>query len=300
MATLATDWLARVAAIKQWAQGDTRAPHKPLLILYGIGRLLRFGASQVTFREAEEPLKRLIDTYGPPGSRPTPHYPFRRLENDGLWEVRIVDGTGDPGERVGDLRRAAEGRFNPDFEQALTDPATRAAIVGFLLDEHFAPSLHDDLLEDAGIDAVELYSPTIERRTERRRRDPAFRSEVMAAYEYRCAFCGYDGRLESTTVGLDAAHVRWHALGGPDAINNGLSLCTIHHKLFDQGAMGLDPDRRILVSRQFVGRGNAAEKWVLALAGAPLTGPQPGDPPPAPEHIAWHTTQVFRGPARVA
>lgn len=40
-------------------------------------------------------------------------------------------------------------------------------------------------------------------------RDPAFRPEVLEAYEYCRAFCGYDGWLSGVAVGLDAAHVRW-------------------------------------------------------------------------------------------
>ncbi len=46
------------------------------------------------------------------------------------------------------------------------------------------------------------------------RRDRAFREQVMVAYEYRCAFCGYDGRLRNAAVGLDAAHVQWWAFDG--------------------------------------------------------------------------------------
>jgi len=63
--------------------GGVRAPHKPLLLLYAIGRLFRFGKSEVTFREAEEPLRRLILSYGPPGAGGTPQYPFRRWRTMG-------------------------------------------------------------------------------------------------------------------------------------------------------------------------------------------------------------------------
>lgn len=294
-----TDTLQRVAAIKQWSRGGIRAPHKPLLILYGIGRLLATGSSRMAFAEAEEPLKRLLVAYGPPGVGETPQYPFARLQNDGLWRVEMLDGSGDPGERLADLRRAAVGQFTPDVEAALADPVTRTAIVEHLLEEHFPPSLHDDLLADLGIDPGELIG-VVHRIDRTRRRNPAFRDQVLVAYEYRCAFCGFDGRLGPATVGLDAAHVRWHALEGPDELDNGLSLCTIHHKLFDKGALGLDPDHRILVSEGFVGRGEAAERVVLHLAGIPIVGPQRGLPPPADDHIDWHRTQVFHGPARVA
>jgi len=293
------DWLRRVAGIKQWSQGGVRAPHKPLLLLYAIGRLYRFGTSEVTFREAEEPLRRLILTYGPPGAGGTPQYPFRRLENDGLWRVTITGGA-DPGERVQGLRQTASGRLSPDFELALTDPVLRSAVVQLLLDRHFPPSLHDDLLADVGLEPGDLTLAWDQPAAGKPKRDPLFRGRVLVAYEYRCAFCGYDGRLATDPVGLDAAHIRWHGFDGPDTVDNGMGLCTLHHKLFDQGAMGLDPDHRVLVSRHFVGRGPTAEGLVLGLVGRPLQGPQPGEAPPAPEHVAWHRKQVFREPARVA
>nr|WP_244301910.1 MULTISPECIES: hypothetical protein [Microbispora] len=33
------DWVERVAGIKPWKRHGERAPHKPLLLLYALGRL---------------------------------------------------------------------------------------------------------------------------------------------------------------------------------------------------------------------------------------------------------------------
>jgi putative restriction endonuclease len=110
--------------------------------------------------------------------------------------------------------------------------------------------------------------------------------------------CGYDGRLGATTVALDAAHVRWHAFDGPDELKNAVCLCTLHHKLFDLGAVGISDDRGMVVSAQFVGRGEVAERLVTGLVGQALHEPQRGIPPPIDEHVGWHQRQVFRPPAR--
>lgn len=53
---------------------------------------------------------------------------------------------------------------------------------------------------------------------------------VLQAYGYVCAMCGWDGRVGQQAVGLAAAHVRWHGHEGPDTVDNGLSLCDLHHK----------------------------------------------------------------------
>lgn len=126
------------------------------------------------------------------------------------------------------------------------------------------------------------------------------RDLVLSAYEYRCTFCGYDGKIGTVPVGLEAAHVRWWAFGGPDDVDNGLCLCSLHHKLFDKGVLEVDEGHCILVSQQFVGHSPAAREQVVELAGRPLIGPQPGVRPVATDHRDWHTSQVFHGTPRPA
>ena len=43
--------------------------------------------------------------------------------------------------------------------------------------------------------------------------------------------------IKSIFVGLEAAHIRWHQFSGPDINENGLALCSIHHRLFERGAL---------------------------------------------------------------
>ncbi len=54
--------------------------------------------------------------------------------------------------------------------------------------------------------------------------------------------------------------MRWWSHDGPDEVDNGLCLCSLHHKLFDRGVLGLGEDRRILVSQRFVGRSEAGRR----------------------------------------
>ncbi len=297
-------WLERVGAMRQWQTRGTHAPHKPLLILYALAQLQRTGSSRVRFVDAEGSLKQLLVEYGPPGTRPTPQYPFVRLVNDGLWEV-ATDEDGTPSENVGELRSSgATGHFNPEFEAALTGaPGLGALVARFLLDREWEESLHSDICEAVGLDIEGLEVGAARTRAaalanERRRRDPAFRQSVLVAYEFRCAMCGYDGWIDGESVGLDAAHVRWWAHEGPDTVDNGLCLCSLHHKLLDRGVIGVSVGHTVTVSRQFVGRSQAASRLVLDLVDRPLAQPQPGEPPPEAAHITWHTEQVFRGPSR--
>ena len=52
---------------------------------------------------------------------------------------------------------------------------------------------------------------------------------------------------------LDAAHIVGDAdPRGAAAVTNGLSLCTIHHRAFDQNLVGVSPDYEVHVSRRLL------------------------------------------------
>lgn len=293
------DWLARAAKLRQWTRNGTRAPHKPLLLLYALGRFQEDTESGLRYTAVEQDLQRLLTEYGPP-NKTTPAYPFHHLVGDGVWEVRTDHGPGSPGSGVRSLRgTGATGRLAPDLRAALRrEPELLGRLARLLLDLHFPPSLHAELCEAVGLDLEPAETEQLS--AARRQRDRRMRELVLTAYEYRCAFCGYDGRIGAVPVGLEAAHVRWWAFGGPDDVDNGLCLCSLHHKLFDKGVLGVADGHRILVSQRFVGHSPAAREHVISLAGRPLIGPQSGASPVAAAHRDWHTRQVFHGSSRPA
>lgn len=293
------DWLERTGKLRQWTRSGTRAPHKPLLLLYALGRFQEDADSELRYSAVEEDLQRLLTEYGPP-NKTTPAYPFHHLVSDGVWEVRTDRGPGSPGSGLRDLRElGATGRLAPELRTALRQkPDLLHRIARSLLDQHFPPSLHSELCESVGLRLEPAETGRLS--VTRRQRDRRMRELVLTAYEYQCAFCGYDGRIGAVPVGLEAAHVRWWAFHGPDDVDNGLCLCSLHHKLFDKGVLGIDDGHRILVSQRFVGHSPAAREQVIALADRPLVGPQPGARPVAADHRAWHTSQVFHGTPRPA
>ncbi|MEV4613490.1 phosphorothioated DNA-binding restriction endonuclease [Kitasatospora sp. NPDC049258] len=300
------DWLERVAKLRRWTSNDVRAPHKPLLLLYALGSYQRDADGDLRYSAIEGELKRLLEEYGP--SHPTtPAYPFHHLVSDGVWEVRTDQGPGSPGSGVRVLRSSgATGRLAPELRVALRkEPALLGRLARVLLDFHFPPSLHTDLCEAVGLDldladteGLTEGAPGWSERAARRLRDRRMRELVLTAYEFQCAFCGYDGMLGASTVGLEAAHVRWWSYDGPDRVDNGLCLCSLHHKLFDKGVLGLGEGHRVLVSQRFVGRSEASRQHVLALTGRLVLGPQAGTPPVADRHRKWHAEQVFHGEPR--
>src|SRR3954451_23879803 len=83
--------LERFDELAVWKQGDQRAPHKPLLVLYALGRWQR-SLADVAFSEAEPDLTALLREFGPPRKSDHPEQPFWRLQRDGVCTVQPPAG----------------------------------------------------------------------------------------------------------------------------------------------------------------------------------------------------------------
>jgi putative restriction endonuclease len=285
--------LKRFDELSVWKQGDQRAPHKPLLILYALGRWQR-GQTDVWFREAEPDLSALLREFRPPRKSDHPEQPWWRLQRDGVWTVHAPAGlalkTGDDIPRVTALRsHDVRAKFSPDVQAALAAyPGLIAAVASRILERHFPKSLHQDILNAVGL--------TLDTSVTRRKRAPTFRQRVLKAYECRCALCGFDVRLGTVSIDLDAAHIRWHQAGGPETENNGFALCVLHHKTFDLGAFTVT-DGVLLVSDQANGT-TGFQEALMAYHGKIIREPQYPGWKPDPRHLEWHGREVFKGEAR--
>ena len=83
-------------------------------------------------------------------------------------------------------------------------------------------------------------------------------------------------------------------------VQNGLALCSLHHKIFDLGAFTVLPgNHQIVFSRHpHLARGDDTKAKLLAHHGAGLIQPQGSECLPHPEFLAWHRAEVFKEPAR--
>ena len=292
----------RFAGVTMWKANGQRAPHKPLLILWSLARLQRGESRLISFTDLQEPFKKLLREFGPSRKSHHPEYPFWHLQSDGLWvipERAALDRDLSERSRQNNppksvlIRERAHGGFPEGLEARLRpEPQLVNRIAQRILEDNFPPSVHDDILTAVGMPWVQVSSV-------RRRRDPNFRNLILRIYEHRCAICGWDGVLEDTALAIEAAHMRWHAAGGDDTADNGLCLCTFHHKAFDRGAIGLSEDYRVLVS-QHVRGGQGVDQWLFQYVAAPIGPPQYGEEAPSPSNLAWHRREVFREPARDA
>lgn len=296
--------VGRLASLRQHQRGGQRSPHKPLLVLLALGRLEAAGSSELPWSVAETVLAELINEFGPPsktGEAQSAAYPFTRLRADGVW---VLDHDVQM-DLVGPLARdQVTGQFEPSVESALlAEPELIKVAAREIVMSNFPETVAPDVLEAVGLNPQEVLGASDlvsghEGKLGERRRDPGWRFAVLEAWDRQCAFCGYDGQFAGASVGIEAAHVRWFAFDGPDSLDNGLALCSLHHKLFDLGVLGLGNGLRVVVSSKFSAR-TLAGRAIYDLHGRELS-PRPGTAVPARNHVAWHIRQVFKGDPLVA
>ena len=287
--------LQKFECLNLWRRDGTRAPHKPLLVILAIGELLRGKGRQLPYSEIDTKLGELLSEYGPRRTRQGTQYPFWRLQTDGIWEVadsekiRLTD-SGDPW-KTDLIDYNVHGGFTVDIASRLqADSRLALDIIQRLLDGHFPDTWHEDILQSAGIELTFKGG-------NRQKRESHFRANILKAYEYRCAVCGFDVRLAQQPIALEAAHIKWHQAGGPDVEVNGLALCSLHHKLFDRGAFTLSNQLEILVSDDAHGTAGFHE-WLMRFHGEKLNFPQRQIYYPNEDYTSWHVKEVFQGEYR--
>ena len=234
------DISTKIKKINRWRRGDKFSPHKPLLLLLALGALKK--EQRLTWEVVKRDLTNLLKRFGgASGVSPRPSYPFLRLQNDGLWSVNGYENfSGDA--LVSDLnRKNPVGMFKPEVITELLDPTIYNSVVEELLD-FFPESYREDLIVSTGVEINEFANSL------NRRRSRHFRNQVLNAYNHKCAICCGGIRLGAQSIGLEASHIKFHSLNGPCEISNGLSLCALHHVLFDRGALSLSDEYAVIIS----------------------------------------------------
>ncbi len=288
---------AAISGLTVWKRGGQRAPHKPLLVLYALGRCLKNCDRFVPFKVVNDDLKRLLMDFGPYRKSHHPEYPFWRLRNDGVWELKnadnLVNRRGNTDAKKSELLRArvSGGFTNELYESFRENQPFIFEVAQMILNENFPESIHEDILLAVGIEpgVISGGAPA---------RDPRFREKILRAYEYRCSVCGFDVRVGALPVALEAAHIKWHQAGGPSEEPNGVALCSLHHKLFDRGAFGIDKAMRVLVSENANGQ-TGFNEWLMDFHGKSLRKPIRETYKPKTSFTEWHMCEVFHGPSRV-
>ncbi len=151
---------------------------------------------------------------------------------------------------------------------------------------------YDTAAEVPGLADAQMHfdRPVVERLTNRKYRDVAFRRKVREAYDYTCAISGLKLRNGGDRPEVQAAHIRPVAENGSDSVNNGLALSATLHWMFDRGLISVGPQDEILVSHNKV-PGDVVNR--LIHPGGRLILPKDARNRPNPEALKWHRENRF-------
>ncbi len=124
----------------------------------------------------------------------------------------------------------------------------------------------------------------VERLVKQRVHQPVFRARVLSAYNKRCAIC----TLKYAEL-LDAAHILPDTdERGLPVVTNGMAMCTIHHRAYDQNFLGVSPDYVVHINERMLADsdGPMLQFGLQAMNGKPLELPVRRDDRPDREFLA--------------
>jgi len=147
------------------------------------------------------------------------------------------------------------------------------------------------------VDGVSDVAPTesagpteVERTIRARRVQRFFRESLLINYERRCAISeiGLPGLLNASHIIPWATDVKRRA--DP---RNGILLCTVYDRAFDQGLITFDEKHRLILHDRLKADDHPAmiDRMFRSIEGAPLKLPKRAQPDP--EALAYHRREVF-------
>ncbi|MFD3546269.1 HNH endonuclease [Streptomyces sp. NPDC058655] len=287
--------LQAMKTLKTNTKPEGPARHKPLALLWAVGRLTAGQERLAPWGEFEDEVGALLAEFGGKDDRRTPEYPFWHLRTSGLWEVQgVTDASFKPSPTA--LRRAmARAGFSSDAAHLLKKPRTRAHAVALLLAGHLGHTDVDRaaLLERTGLGGYMSASgqdggdPAASSPVGRRSRtvsaldrDRDLPSLVKSLHSHECQVCREpletrDGRYS------EAAHIQ--GLGSPhfgtDTLDNLLCLCPNHHRQFDKFGIYIAEDWSVHLTT------TGEPKWKLTILPEHRINP---------EYVAYHRELCLR------
>jgi len=143
------------------------------------------------------------------------------------------------------FREVHDSHYQAIWPVIILEDHPEALLVRAALDPAYA-----DLRPGADPLAVKLSPLDLRRyawtQTRQRLHQGAFRDIVITAYGHRCTIC----RLAHAEL-LDAAHIIPDSDDrGTPVVQNGLSLCKIHHAAYDTDLLGISPDYTVHISHR--------------------------------------------------
>jgi putative restriction endonuclease len=167
-----------------------------------------------------------------PGPDGLPRYKWRGSDAD-AYDNRALRRAMELSKPLLWFRAVAPGVFQPVTVWLVAEEPMQQQFVLTVEEDATLPWAH--LLQHP--EDQPLQREYIKSLVKRRIHQPFFRQRVIAAYNRQCALC----QLRHAPL-LDAAHIKEDSEGGEPIVPNGVAMCAIHHRAFDNAILGIRPD----------------------------------------------------------
>ncbi len=287
------------------------APHKPILLLSIL--LLKENDRvdlenikiDLYLRETWSELWSCLD-YPHPG----PIYlPFYHMKSEGFWHIEYNEqvSRGQPKSVKQINKRIKRVYLDSSIITFFKEEKTREELINTLLNAgYFSDQEIQNLTQKIKeIDDSFIYQEKLQKLvdTEFRERplieypgltpsrNPAFRRIVLDAYNETCTICHMKLENSLGISVIDAAHILPFSQFYNDDVRNGLSLCKLHHWLFDHGLITVNTDYTIRVSNKI--DYEFPKKLISSFHNQKIQLPENKHNQPSPVALKWHQKNVF-------
>ncbi|MDI1277458.1 hypothetical protein [Methylobacter sp.] len=81
------DILKEFKNVRVFSEDNKPSLHKPILLLFALSQCYQNKRRLTSFRIIDKAFNDIFVAFSLPGKSTNSHYPFGKLENDGIWEV---------------------------------------------------------------------------------------------------------------------------------------------------------------------------------------------------------------------
>ena len=299
-----------------------RAPHKPFMLL-AVMDLIAQEIIQTNFIEFNNDLLDVFDLYWTRimgADKPTnPVLPFFHLRSDGFWHLIPRLGKEQVLQSITQIRARGQlqdlvlgAKLDEGLFWQMQDQREENRLRTVIIESYFVPELRPVLIDLGEITAEAFqYSFDLVNSAKERfklggkrlretgeeykpeARSVAFRRVVVNAYNCTCAMCRIRLMTPEGRSAVVAAHIVPWSESYNDDPRNGISLCGLHHWVFDEGLVTVSDDHLINVSKA-VSADTRGTEPLLELSGRKLHLPESPIFWPAEDALSWHRTHTFR------
>jgi len=284
------DFLERIGKLNIYKNRDFTAPHKPLYLLFLISMIQRYNQRLIDFNTVEKCLSKALKLFAPNTGNIRPQYPYWRLQNDQLSEVDSVklsyieNKNIDP--NIKDIRNSKGGLLKADFDLLNGNLEYQSIVIRKLIDENFPSPIHNDIINFFDLEIVNIH-------LNQKHNHQKFKSNVLAAYDWKCSISGFSAKFDEHIIGIEATHLRWPHIGEDDSISNGIAMSTILQNYFHLGLISINKDYTLCISK-YLNCNSPSKISVYQYDGDKINLPESKANWPDLDALTWHKKWIFR------